>query len=435
MLLRVHPFRAGTNRPVIGRSVRCRPLCDRQASRPVVPQLADMCRGCVGGTHVSDRSVGPIGRTDGVSSDGVSVPSPRRLPVSPPTWKRTVCLGCGRRVVRVRDAWAEIGGTRSGSYLIMWGAEPLLVRITDPGRVPDEPLFLLGAAHHECLGRARARLEAGRVDLPAELPDLLVEQGPDVPRVPYTLDLPVEPDACPFCDTRTELTCEHIWPVWYSKQLQARGVTLTGDIVSHNRIEATVPVCRTCNNTWMSVLEKDAGQLIIRMTDSGMGQSPPVILTPGEQIRLATWAVKTAYLIDAFQRPVVPRGFLHELALRRIPEDCTFVWVGGYSADVAARADRRVLDFLSSNGPTRNSPNAFSVTFTISNVLFQVLGHFNGGKTYFMCNRPQYDPALFRIWPSPSGDLSWPPAFGFSRVSWDDLVASISDGRSGRITE
>jgi hypothetical protein len=29
------------------KSVRCRPPCDRQASRPVAPQLADMCRGSI----------------------------------------------------------------------------------------------------------------------------------------------------------------------------------------------------------------------------------------------------------------------------------------------------------------------------------------------------------------------------------------------------
>ena len=37
--------------PHIGRSVRCRPSCDRQAPRPVAHQLADMCRGSVVGSH------------------------------------------------------------------------------------------------------------------------------------------------------------------------------------------------------------------------------------------------------------------------------------------------------------------------------------------------------------------------------------------------
>ena len=38
-------------RTTFGRSVRCRPSCDRQASRPVAHQLADMCRGSVVGSQ------------------------------------------------------------------------------------------------------------------------------------------------------------------------------------------------------------------------------------------------------------------------------------------------------------------------------------------------------------------------------------------------
>src|SRR5258708_39753253 len=81
-----------------------------------------------------------------------------RPPSWRPDWKRAPCLGCGRRVVRVRDGWVEIGGNRSGSYLIAWGEEPLLSYVTDPEHSPDEPLFLLGVSHQRCLSRVRARL-------------------------------------------------------------------------------------------------------------------------------------------------------------------------------------------------------------------------------------------------------------------------------------
>jgi hypothetical protein len=93
------------------------------------------------------------------------------------------------------------------------------------------------------------------------------------------------------------------------------------------------------------------------------------------------------------------------------------VWVAGYTPDVAARAEKRALDFLSRGGPTRISPNGFVVTFTIFNVLFQVAGHFNGGTAVVRDGRSQYDAALFRIWPTPSTDFTWPPVVGFSRTS------------------
>ena len=363
----------------------------------------------------------------GVSND-VAPEAPRQAPGDPPRWRKARCLGCNQWIVKVRAGWVEIGGTRDGSYLIMWRAMPLLAHLTDPESIPDEPLYLLGVAHQRCVARARARLEDCSVALPDDLPLIMVEMGPSVPRIPYTLDKPAEINACPFCDNQQELTREHVWPGWYSRYLQERGATLTGDIVSHNSIELTVPVCRSCNNTWMSVLEKDTRPLLMAMADAGTGRKLPISLTPAQQTQLATWAVKTAYLIDAYQQPAIPRGFLHEFALHRIPNQWTAVWVAGYTPDVAARAEKRAMEFLSSSGPTNNSPNGFVVTFTIFNVLFQIVGHFNGGSFQINDNRRHYDQALFRIWPSPGTDLPWPPAFGFSRVSWDSLAASITNG-------
>ena len=61
------------------------------------------------------------------------------------------------------------------------------------------------------------------------------------------------------------------------------------------------------------------------------------------------------------------------------------VWVAGYTPRDAARAHKRAMDFLMKNGEiSTNSPNGFVVTFTIFNVLFQVVGHFNGGPATLM---------------------------------------------------
>ena len=203
---------------------------------------------------------------------------------------------------------------------------------------------------------------------------------------------------------------------------------MTGADVENNRINITVPVCRSCNNTWLSQLENDTKPLLISITDAALRGIPPLSLTPADQRVLATWAVKTAYLIDAYQRPIIPRGFIHELALQRVVNDWTWVYLAGYTADTAARAERRSRDFRLRDGePTKNSPNGFVVTFAILNILFQVVGHFNGGDTELQDSRHQYDACLFRIWPASATALPWPPALGFSRKSWDDLVASITN--------
>jgi hypothetical protein len=281
-----------------------------------------------------------------------------------------------------------IGGTRNGSYLVLWGADPLKAFLTDPENAPGEQLFVLGVAHNNCIDAARSRLESSAVELPAELPVMEVEIGEHLPRLPYTLDQPVQIDTCPFCDSQTDLTVEHVWPDWYSRELRTRGIPLTGDIIVNNRIEVTVPVCENCNNRWMSVLENDCKPLLLSMEKAAKKGNPPTEFSAAEQTRLATWAVKTAYLIDAYQAPIVPRGFLHQFALDRQPNDWTAVWVAGYTPDVAARAEKRALDFLTSSGePSRNSPDAFIVTFTILNIVFQVVSHFNGDDWKLQDNR------------------------------------------------
>jgi hypothetical protein len=354
--------------------------------------------------------------------------SESRPPSWSPDWRRMICLGCGGRVVRARDGWVELGGNRSGSFLVVWGQEPLLSYATDPESFPDEPLFLFGVAHQRCVRAARIRLSDGTADLDDVLIPLEVERGPQVPPVPYKLHLPSEPTACPFCDTQVGLTEEHVWPEWYSRELRKLGVQLTGHGVRGNRIEITVPVCATCNNTWMSVLENDTRPVLMAMVDAAKAGNAPITLSLDHQVLLATWAVKTAYLIDVHRGPVVPRGFLHQLGLQRRPNDYTVVWVAGFTPDAAARAERRDLNFLTRSGePTNNSPNAFAVTFTILNVLFQVLGNFNDSNFTVEDARDQYKPALFQIWPSPVENLRWPPAFGFSAISWNGLIDSIND--------
>lgn len=367
---------------------------------------------------------------DGMSNGaGGSVGRTRPL-AGMPGWRKAPCLGCSLGIVRVRDGWVTIGGTRNGSYLVYWGSEPRLLYATNTETVPDEPLFLLGVAHADCVAKARSRLESGRITLPRELPDLQVEVGDSVPRLPNKLHMPVAAGVCPFCDSRGRLTREHVWPEWYSRELRARGVVLTGDAaVSNNRIDITVPVCAECNNTWMSVLESDAKDLLLKMTTASTGAYSALVLSQLDQRRLATWAVKTAFLIDAYREPIVPRGFLHELGLQRVPNQATAVWIAGYSTDTILRSAKRAMNFRTTAGlPTNNSPNALLVTFTIMNTLFQVLAGFNGGTLANMRdNRRQYDGALFKIWPDPVVSLEWPPKLGFSRISWDGLVSSITD--------
>jgi len=346
------------------------------------------------------------------------------LPPGLSGWRRAACLGCDRRVVQARDGCVILVGTRNASYLLTWGESPSLGHATDRDHLPDESIFLLGVAHGECLGRARTRLEEGCVRLPDDLPVVSMDPDPDLLSAPYTLHLPAQPDRCPFCDAATELTREHVLPAWYLRDALISRAGFPGEGVARPTA-LIVPVCRNCNNTWMSVLENDTKPILTLMMTAATGRCSPIHLTSLDQDRLAAWAVKTAYLIDAHQQPSVPSGFLQEFSLQRRPNESTMVWIASYVPEIMDRFDKRTLDLPGAAGPTRNSPNGFLVTFTIGNVLFQVMGHFNGGQARVRDGRHQYAPALFRIWPAPGSDLRWPPMRYFGRASWDGLTESI----------
>ena len=338
-----------------------------------------------------------------------------------PGWRRAPCFGCGERVVAARDGWVTLAGTPDGSYLTTWGTEPNVAYSTDPERAPRE-LVLFGVAHQQCTPVARRRIADGTAQLPDSLPPLRSEYGDEVPEIPYVLQLPAEPAACPFCGSDKDLTGEDVWPKWYSRFLRERGYSVKGPGTTRGGLAILVPVCATCNNRWMSVLENDVARLLATMMDTA--QTSQMTLSVHDQNVLASWAMKTAYLIDAATAPVIPRGFLHRFALRRRPDESTFIWLSVCAPHVAVRASKRAVDFLTPTGPTKNSPNGIVITFSVFSVVFQIVTGFNG-PARLDDGRSQYRDALLPIWPTPRSPVVWPPLFGFGRESFDHLATSV----------
>jgi hypothetical protein len=129
---------------------------------------------------------------------------------------RAPCLGCGRTVVAARDAHCLIGGTRDGSLLIVVDVAPQRSFATDLDLpYADVDLFLLGAAHRDCVPEARRRLEAQEVELPQELSELVVDENTgELP----AMHLPPVEQLCAFCGA-TDATEEHVFPTWVSREL------------------------------------------------------------------------------------------------------------------------------------------------------------------------------------------------------------------------
>jgi len=205
------------------------------------------------------------------------------IPAGLPGWKRADCLGCGERVTAARDAHVTIVGTRTATWLAMFPSDPLLIATT--GEVPaSEELVLLGVAHRECADLARSGLESHVARLPKELPSVSIDEPPPFE---YMLHRPSEASECPFCGNEDDLTDEHVWPKWFSRELRSMGATFPSSKREHKvapYVDVTVPVCGKCNHVWMSVLENDAARVM-----SPMLHARNVTLERADQEVLATW--------------------------------------------------------------------------------------------------------------------------------------------------
>jgi len=319
-----------------------------------------------------------------------------------PGSRRSPCLGCGEIVKPARHAHVQIGGRRDGTSLVVFEIFPQRASATNLDSLFSEgELYLLGWAHRTCVEQARERLERQEVLLPGDLPRLRVEETEG------DLDpLHVRPtgDHCAFCGSREKMTMEHVWPEWITRLLGQNSFTITaqGQERRSRQIDLVAPVCATCNNRWLSVLEGDVQPVLAPMI---RGEDRSLDLR--EQRLLATWAAKTALMLALVQDGSgIPEGYYHDLRLRREPLPSHAIWLGAY-------CDNRWAGW-SETHPLRISvpedalPNGFVTTFTAFRVVFQVVGHFASGEATIRDTRWQFAPAIHQLWPAGQEEIAWP---------------------------
>lgn len=340
--------------------------------------------------------------------------------VTDPNWRRSACIVCGSRIVRARDAHNVVGGTLDGSWLVCWPTGPEHLAMTGP--IPDgQAIYLLGACHRACLPAVSERIRAGAAHLSPLLAELSWSDADDLE---YTLHLPADESTCLFCGSAGPMTNEHVWPKWLSKELKktgARFATPPGAKRAPTAIDLTVGVCRPCNNDWLSTLENDVAGIARPMLRGHL-----VRLDETDQGRLATWATKTAYLLDRWSDPIVPRGFAMDLAIRRAPPANTCVFLAAYDGPRAAYASHEGLHVAGPDGLRPLEANAFATTFTAHKLAFQVLGHFNKGGWQLLDDRPALHDGLVQIWPNLEPQATWPPKLILPNAGIEALAKSVS---------
>ena len=132
------------------------------------------------------------------------------------SWRRCRCLGCGTAIVRARDPHQYVGGTLRGAGIITWPTGPDKAESYGPPPHGEEGRYLLGIVHVGCLNQAIHRVEHGNIEYEYELRHLDVET---YPAYRYSLHRPAPDEVCPFCNSRAELTNEHIWP-WIHEMIE-----------------------------------------------------------------------------------------------------------------------------------------------------------------------------------------------------------------------
>jgi hypothetical protein len=216
-------------------------------------------------------------------------------------------------VILARESHCRIGGRRDGSALLAFETKPLFVGATDPDRLLEPGMELLGVAHRACVPAARQRLEARTVMLPDRLPRLIVEE--ETGQLP-ALHLPPSVEACPFCG-ESQVGEEHVFARWISRELARYGRFVSQTPYGPKEsatISVKAPVCALCNNRWLSVLENDVRAILAPMIHG----AKTVSLSRDSQELLATWAVKTAMMLDLSNgTPIIQAGFYRDLRLQR----------------------------------------------------------------------------------------------------------------------
>ena len=288
-------------------------------------------------------------------------------------------------------------------------AEPGQDFATWPSVPADLTLYQLGIAHRYCIDGARQRLEAGEVSLPDVLPvvDLSI-----LWESPVRLDLPPGADCCPFCADCTELNDEDALPLWVSRLLVQRHGKLRlptpygpRDVTS---VKFKVPIGGVCNNQWLSVLENDAKTVMEPMIfGPERGEPPCRTITSADQQLLATWAVKTALMLDLGTTPqAIPRFYYEQFRLYRRALPNTVIFLGANRGD--ARAVRVVHGGLKLGTAPGSVHDAFMTVITVFRIVFKVMGVIGPRFPQNLSYPPNHMHGLHRIWPLQGGDVEWP---------------------------
>lgn len=245
------------------------------------------------------------------------------------------------------------------------------------------------------------------------------------------------PRACVFCG-RTPVTSEHVIPKWIGDLFPGRGpgtaqiIRSGGEIISFPTeffAQKVNAVCAVCNNEWMSDVEGLAKPSLSNMIRH-QGQ---IKLRPPTSKKLATWAVKTALMLQYINpgERTVPDSEYASLYTLKQPSISNIVLVG-YRSDLRDRtgvpaivksSQQVITRFNADSDPelfewAARGRRAYRSLFAIGHVVFAFIGHDFPGGIRFGHSRTD---VLKALWPI-QGRTYWPPPVPIGDVGGFEAV-------------
>jgi hypothetical protein len=225
---------------------------------------------------------------------------------------------------------------------------------------------------------------------------------------------------CVFCGARAD-SREHIFPDWLNDlligdefQTEYSSIQL-GQIAEERKYPSkrgaghrSRVVCTSCNNHWMSDLEKAAKPILVPMI---LGQQ--TVLTMAEQLSVACWAIKTAMVGDAITQSA--EGFTQEdrdlMRARQQPAMRTRVTLAAYALDepIATRYVRGAGK-LTSDTPPLTDLDVCTHTIQVVHLVLAVRGTYtlpaSDNRALENIAEPRY--LEIPVW-APVEKCRWPP--------------------------
>jgi hypothetical protein len=234
---------------------------------------------------------------------------------------------------------------------------------------------------------------------------------------------------CLFCSDRAN-SIEDAWPKWITNQFKGSrpsavsaeraGVRLPSWTVHQPTLQIRC-VCSRCNNEWMSRLEGQAQPFLQSLL---MGN--PCVLDRPAQTAVATWAVKTAMVLEGLDpgdKHVYSQLQRERFRLRAEMPSRTSVWLAASATpDWFMSAKNRHL------GAVPAGFAGISTTMGFAHLVLQVLTirvpEDVGPTTKVTTDvrKGQWSDATVQVWPTRE-DLRWPPRLGLNGESGLSLLA------------